>query len=385
MHEFCERFLLSLPSVAIIGDESTYIAGHKSIRTERALSMARMAEYRYALSGSPALEGPLQLFTQYEFLDPAIIGIGDYYAFRNRYAVMGGYTPKEGKNKGKPLEIIGYQNIDELSALIAPHTVEVSKSDAYDLPPKRYEVRTVEPTKEQKEIYRKIKKDEVLVIPGQEDKAIQNVLELALRLHQVAGGYTVSPREETRFDKYGNPKVKVIYDPIEVVNPERNPKIMEIKSIIEEIRGTKQGIIWATYRPEIDAITKTLRAMGLRIGELHGGIHEDDRQPMVDAFKAGDIDWIVGNASTGGMGYTMMSSEVNIFYNNTFKAVDRVQAEDRAWGDGQTKSGIWIDLIAEHTVDQLVIKALTQKQDVSDYVKKNLQQAIKLLDGDEDD
>jgi len=384
MHEFCERFLLSLPSSAIIGDELTYIAGHKSIRSERAVALSRMAEYRYGLSGSPALEGPLQLFMQFEFLDPAIIGIGDYYAFRNRYAVMGGYTPKDGPMKGKPMEVIGYQNIDELSKLIAPHTVEVSKKDAYDLPPKRYEVRTVSLTKEQKDIYRTIKKDGVLVIPGREEKAIQNVLELSLRLHQVAGGYTVKPREEIRKDKYGNDKVKIIYDPVELVAPDKNPKIIEVQSIMEEIRKSKQGIIWAAYRPEIDAIVGALRAMGLKVGELHGGIDEENRQPMVDEFQRGGLDFIVGNASTGGMGYTMMASEVNIFYSNTIKAIDRVQAEDRAWGDGQTKSGIWIDIVAEHTVDQMYLKALGMKQDVSTFIKQNLQQAIKLLDGEDD-
>lgn len=379
MYAFCEQFLLSLVKSGIVGDESTYIAGHDAARSRRAVTLARMAEYRYILSGSPSLEGPLQLYMQYEFLDPNIIGIGDFYAFRNRYATMGGYVPKDGPMKGKPVQVIGYQNLDELTELIAPYTVEVLKKDAYDLPPKRYEIRTVEMTKDQKALYRKIKTEKAL--GGDEGKVVQNTLELILRLHQVAGGYTVTPREEIRMDKHGNPKPKIVYDPVEVVPPEQNPKIIELVEVVKEAHG-KQGIIWAAYRSEIGAIAGTLRSMGLRIGELHGGIDENDRQPMVDAFQRGEIDWIVGNAGTGGMGYTMMRSEVNIFYNNTQKAIDRVQAEDRAWGDGQTKSGVWIDIVAEHTVDELVLKALAQKQDVAEFVRMNLQQAIRMLDGE---
>lgn len=388
MHELCERFLLSMSKCAIVGDESTFIAGHDSTRSKRAVSLARMAEYRYILSGSPSLEGPMQLFMQYEFLDPNIIGIGDYYAYRNRYAVMGGFTPKEGPMKGKPTQITGYQNLAELSALIAPYTYEVLKKDAYDLPPKRYEVRTVVLTPAQKEVYRRIKKEKYLTCGVDADgieieRAIQNTLELMLRLHQVAGGYTVTAREEIRYDSKGNPKPKTVYDPVEVVPPEDNPKIKELIEIVAEAKHAgKQGIVWAAYRSEIAAIASTLRGLGLIVGELHGGVPEAERQPMVNAFKVGEVEWIVGNAGTGGMGYTMMASEVNIFYNNTPKAIDRVQAEDRAWGDGQTKSGIWIDIVAEGTVDALFLKALRQKMDVADFVRQNIREAIELLDGD---
>ena len=38
----------------------------------------------------------MNLFMQFEYLDPNIIGIGDYYAFRNRYAIMGGYRDPDG-------------------------------------------------------------------------------------------------------------------------------------------------------------------------------------------------------------------------------------------------------------------------------------------------
>ena len=383
MYELCEQFLLSMVKSAVVGDESTFIAGQDSIRSKRAVSLARMAEYRYILSGSPSLEGPLQLYMQYEFLDPNIIGIGDYYAFRNRYATMGGYTPKEGPMKGKPLQVIGYQNLDELSALIAPNTVEVLKKDAYDLPPKRYEIRTVELTKEQRALYKKVKSEGTISTPGKDDKVIQNTLELILRLHQIAGGYTVSPREEVRFDKDGNPKPKVFYDPVEIVDPKTNPKMKELMDVVMEAdaRG-KQGIIWAVYRSEITAIVGLLESVGIRAGQLHGGIPEADRQPMINDFQCGNISWIVGNASTGGMGYTMMASEVNIFYNNSQKAIDRVQAEDRAYGDGQEKSGIWIDIVAEHTVDALYLKALERKMDVAEFVRQNIRQAIDLLDGE---
>lgn len=381
MYEMCERFLLAHHPTAIIGDETNYIMTHTATRAKRAEKLARMSEFRYALTGTPAAEGPMNLFMQFEFLDPNIIGIGDYYAFRNRYAIMGGFVPKDGPMRGKPTQIVGYQNLDELMELIAPYSFQVMKSEAYDLPPKRYQVRTVEMTKEQRAVYNKIKKDGIINMKDGPDKVVSNTLETMLRLHQVCGGYSVVGREEYRTNAKGETKLKVVYDPIEVVPPEKNPKIAEIESIVEEA-GHKQGIIWATYLPEINIIAAKLRGMGKRVGELHGAVPDEERQPMVDAFKRGEYDWVVGNASTGGMGFSMHTAEVNVFYSNTHKIRDRLQAEDRSWGDGQTRPGIWIDLVCERSVDGTIMDAIQQKQDLHEYIRQRIKHVHALMDGD---
>ncbi len=381
MRDMARDFVRSFRSPLVIGDETTYIAGHKAERSLQAVDIAQNhCEYKYALTGTPIPDGPLNVFMQFEFLDPQIIGIGDFYAFRNRYAVMGGYTPKEGKHKGRPLQIVGYQNIDELTKTVAPYVHQVLKKDEYDLPPKRYEVRTLQLTKAQRKLYDEVKKDEQYSINGK-DVILQNVLEKELRLHQIAGGYTVDPREVLRRKKTGEEVVKHVYDPVELIAPKDNPKVQEFMSIVEEA-GKRQGLGWAMYLPEIGALRWALKHMGIKFGELHGGVPEKDRLPTVERFNRGEHQWLIGNASTGGMGYTMMESEVNIFFSNSYKLIDRLQAEDRAWGQGQTKSGIWIDLIMEKTVDVTRKKAIDEKQNLADFIKSRIGDAIKLLDGD---
>lgn len=372
MADMCERFLMAHHPTAIIGDETNYIMTHTATRAQVAEKLARKSEYRYALTGTPATEGLIKLYQQFEFLDPDIIGTGDFYAFRNRYATMGGYIPKDGPMRGKPTQIVGYQNVDELMELIAPYSFQVVKDDAYDLPPKRYQVRELQMTKEQAAAYKIIKREQVIG-SGDDERAVSNTLELMLRLHQVAGGYTVKPREN---------RGKMEYDPVELVTPDKNPKIIEVQSILEEIKGRKQALIWAVYLPEIRALIATAKAMGFRVGELHGGVPEKERQPQVAAFKRGELDLIIGNASTGGMGYSMHTAEVNIFYNNTFKLRDRLQAEDRSWGDGQTKPGIWIDLVMAKTVDRTVYDALKNKEDLHHYVRSRIKHMTALLDGE---
>lgn len=62
MHEMVERFLLAYPRVAIIADETTYIAGHRAIRSKRCVAFGRMASKRLALTGTPVADSPLNLF-----------------------------------------------------------------------------------------------------------------------------------------------------------------------------------------------------------------------------------------------------------------------------------------------------------------------------------
>lgn len=386
MATLCERFV-NTHKCAIIGDETTYIASHKATRTEIAIKLARQCEYRYALTGTPALEGPMNLYSQFEFLDPEIIGISDFLAFRNRYAVMGGYQREIRPGKKVATEIIGYQNLEELMNLIGPHSVQVLKREAYDLPDKRPEVRTVELTKEQRKLYDEVKREGTLTVKGSPAMILDNVLGVMLRLHQIAGGYAVKSWEKKYIgrDKDGRPapKVKIMYDPVEIIPPEKNPKMIELCEFVEEWRGKKQGMIWAVYMSEIEAIVKLMKHMGLKVSELHGKIDDRIRQSRhVNPFKAGETDVLVGNASTGGMGYTMMNAEVNCFYNNTFKAIDRVQAEERNYGDGQTVGPIVCDIVAERTVDGTVLAALAEKLDLSDYVKHRISEVTRLLDGD---
>jgi hypothetical protein len=378
MREFCKRYMQVMTKPAVIGDETTYIAGHQAIRSKEAVELGAMAEYKYALTGTPILEGPLNLFMQFEYLDPNVIGIGDFYAFRNRYAVMGGF--KDPKS-GRPMQVIGYQNLEELTETVAPYIFQVLKTEAYDLPPKRYEERTVELTKVQRTLYDKIKNDGAFMPKGaKEEVVLKNVLGVALRLHQVAGGYAVKPRIVKKFTVDGECIEKTVWDPVEIVAPKDNPKVIELMATMEEM-GKKQGLIWCVYMPEIGAMRWALKHMGKSWGELHGGIVEVARQPVVDAFERGDTQYVLGNASTGGMGFTMMASQVNMFYSNTFKMIDRVQAEDRAYGDGQTKSGVWIDYTAEKTIDRTILAALAEKKDVAAYIRERIQYASNMLDG----
>jgi SNF2 family DNA or RNA helicase len=54
-----------------------------------------------------------------------------------------------------------------------------------------------------------------------------------------------------------------------------------------------------------------------------------------------------------------------IYFNNSYNLEVRQQSEDRAHRIGQTKNVLYIDLVAEKTIDELIIAALKNKIKIS--------------------
>jgi SNF2 family DNA or RNA helicase len=270
---------------------------------------------------------------------------------------MGGY---EGK------EIIGYQNLDELIELISPFIFQVRKSEVLtELPPKVFAVREVQMTDEQKRLYRQISKEDKAV-SGDRGITVKSVLERMLRLQEICGGIIAYERNPDLYnpDKYEHCRI-----------PGKNPKVEELKAIIEETEGAV--IVWCRFLEEIAMVSEALReTYGRRsVVEIHGGIGEQQRDDNVQAFQRGEARFLVGNAATGGVGLNMTRAETVIYFSNSFSFTDRDQSEDRAHRIGQTKSVTYIDLVCEGSVDEIVLDALRGKKDVSEYVRRSINDA----------
>jgi len=74
----------------IICDESQRIKSHSAAQSKAMHKLGDIAQYKMILTGTPIQNNPLDVFSQYRFVDKSIYGTS-FYAFRNRYARMGGY------------------------------------------------------------------------------------------------------------------------------------------------------------------------------------------------------------------------------------------------------------------------------------------------------
>ena len=352
---YAEKFVNTSTRVMMVVDEAHMIKNHSAVRSKNCLKLGKSANFRIAMTGTPISNGPMDVFMQFEYLDPNIIGIGDFYSFRNRYAIMGGF---EGK------QVIGYQNMEELIELVSPFVYQVRKSDVLtELPPKVYETRTVTLNDEQKRLYKEISKRD-RAVSGDRGITVNSVLERMLRLQEITGGIITYERNP---DLYNTSKFE--HARIEG----KNAKIEELMSIVEEYECST--IVWCRFVEEIQMVTEALvdKFGADAVVQIYGGVDENTRWENVsEKFQSGKARFLVGNAATGGVGLNMTKAELVIYYSNSFSYIEREQSEDRAHRIGQTKSVTYIDLIAEGTVDEIVITALRGKKDVSEFVRTSI-------------
>ena len=359
--EWAEKYVLSNRCMVVV-DESSWIKNHKANRTDRCIQLGLLASHRMAMTGTPITQGVLDLFSQFEFLDPQIIGMGDYYSFRNTYAIMGGHAKKE---------VIGYQNLDGLMDDIRPYVYQVSTEEALpDLPPKTYQTRSVEMSKQQKVLYNEISKNMVVPQEGGEGLRVKNALEKALRLQQVAGGhYPVENYDYLKEDTY-----------IEAVPIEgKNPKIEELINMTGEMDGAPT-IVWCRFVPEIKAVAAALRKKygDDAVVEFYGDVDYDTRWENIEKFESGKARFFVGNPFTGGIGIDLIAKACKlaymyvVYFSNSFSYETRHQSEARAWRSGQEKNVFYIDLVCSNSIDLHIISALGDKHDLAEYVKENI-------------
>jgi SNF2 family DNA or RNA helicase len=352
--KYAEEFVLSSYKLMTVVDESSKIKGHAATRSKNCVKLGRHSAYRVIMTGTPISHGPMDLFMQFEFLDPDIIGIGDFYSFRKRYAIMGGFEDKQ---------VVGYQNIEELMEMIEPFVFQVRKDEVFpDAPKKIYLRRETQLTDKQKALYRQVKR-EGIVESGDQTMIVQNALEKMLRLQEIIGG-TISFKTDPETEKLT--KKKYIRQRIEG----GNPKLSELMEAVEEYDGST--IIWCAFREEIAMVSEALKAKygEGQVVELHGDVDEATRDYNVNtAFQSGKSRFLVGNTATGGMGLTMHKAENEIYFSNSFNYTDREQSEERAFGPHKKNGTVIIDIVAEKTVDEHILEALTQKKDVSEYVR----------------
>ena len=345
--DFAMDFLLEAGKVYMAVDESTTIKNMTAKRTKNIIKLGRKAEIRRILTGSPVTRSPLDVYAQFAFLNPKLLGFSSYFSFRARYAILINMTA--GNRTFKTVK--GYRNVEELTEIVGKHSYRVTKDECLDLPPKVYQYREVELTPEQRRIYDDVSDKGIAVIES-EIMSIDLMLTQILRLHQITCGHFVPD----------DPDAETVLIP--------NNRIRELMSVIEEA-GDAKIIIWGSYISDIRAIIDQLTQDFGResVVGYYGAVKQDDRNTAIERFqKDPECRFFVGNPQTGSMGITLTAASVVIYYSNSYNLEHRLQSEDRAHRIGQEKSVLYVDLISPKTIDQKIVKALRDKKNIAQQV-----------------
>ena len=320
-------------------DESTTIKNIKAKRTKALIQFAEGAKYKRILTGAPITKSPLDLYSQFLFMDRKILGFCSYWSFQGRYAVI--MNRKMGSHQFN--QVVGYKNLDELKKKIEPHSFRITKKDALDLPPKTYVTRQVDLTMEQERHYQSIKKTSVAFLESGDMVTAPEVMTRLLRLQQLLCGYLVTDDGEIKHIP--------------------NNRLTVLLEVIEEMEG--KVIIWSRFRHDIMKICSSLKGVYGQDSTVtyFGDTSMADRDEAIARFQdpSDPTRFFISNAQTGGMGITLHAATNVIYYSNDFNLESRVQSEDRAHRVGQHHPVLYVDLVCPNTVDVHIVKTLVNK------------------------
>jgi len=341
--DFARKFLSSHNTLMAI-DESTTIKNPKAKRTKNILKLSVMSKYRRIMTGSPVTKNPLDLYSQCEFLNPYLLDFTSYYAFRNRYAQM-----KTINVQGRSIQVVDkFQNLGELSNQLKGFSYRVLKEDCLDLPDKIYMKRQIKLTADQFKVYEQMKQEALAVLNGKKVTTV-NALTQLMRLQQITCGHFTADDGTTQ-------RIK-------------NNRVDELMDVLEETEG--KAIIWAHYQWDIkDIIKEVTKVHGPgSIVDYYGLTPQDERQKSIKKFQDDPrCRFLVGTPSTGGYGITLTAANTVIYYSNGYDLEKRLQSEDRAHRIGQKKSVTYVDILAEKTVDEKIVKSLRKKINIASEV-----------------
>ena len=292
------------------------------------------------MTGTPVTQSPLDIFSQYKFLNPSIFGYS-YSAFKDRYAVMGGFGG---------YEVIGYNHVDELKSRMYKVAIRYEKEDCVTLPDKVYMERVYDLSSEQKKHYDSVYNEFMTNINSIEISANFMAAKL-LKLSQICSGFIIDKDKKIHYID-GNKKLEALGEIIDEVYP-------------------KKIIIWCHFIGEINLVRKYLDDRKCKYSILHGDIAQEDRMKEINKFQTDpDVKFFIGQISAGGYGINLTAASYVIYFGHTYSLEQRLQSADRCHRIGQKNKVTYIDMIGDKTLERSILNILKKKKSISDVVTK---------------
>lgn len=332
----------------VIADESQRIKTYDAAQSKAMHELGDQARYKLILSGTPVQTAAIDIWSQYRFLDKSVFG-DNFFKFRGRYAIMGGYGNKK---------IVGYKDLEGLIKKEHNIAFRVTKDEALDLPEQTFETRKIQFSQKEKNLYERIKKDSYAELDGGGHITATTVLTRLLRLQQLAGGFLVQ-------DDAQKPQLV------------SRAKLDALADIIEDyvIGSGKKLVIFARFIAEVKAIMELAGKVlpkELKQVAIYGDIKKEDRGGIVKQFQEDpNTVLFIGQIDTAGTGITLTAADTCVYYSKNFNYATYSQSLSRIHRIGQRNCCTYIDLEIEGTIDELISKALSRKEDMAKTVVDN--------------
>jgi len=319
----------------VILDESQAIK-NPSAQISKSVRLLK-ARNRMALSGTPVQNNTFDLYSQFDFLNPGLLGNQEF--FREEFANP---IDKEG-NKEKT---------EMLRKIVHPFMLRRTKDQvAKDLPAKTEMILWCEMDKKQRTIYNTLKDHYRNAVMGKiEEEGMGKsgiyILQGLLKLRQICNSPALLSEEE----KYPNISVK----------------LEELMRELEENTGDHKVLVFSQFTSMLDLIEKELKVRKMAYSYLDGSTSQKNRKIAVENFQNEPaIRIFLISLMAGGVGLNLTEADYVYLVDPWWNPAAEQQAIDRTHRIGQKKNVFAYKMICKDSVEERILELQKRKKDLA--------------------
>lgn len=325
--------------VAIVLDESARIKD-PTTKTAQALFQLKLHSVkRIIITGTPVANKPIDLWSQFYFLDGGRLLGNDFKDFKARYNEKNSFYK---------------EHLDELKVIISEHSIRRRKDNVLELPDKKFVDMYVSLSGKQLELYNKLREELRIEVQDLQGNMIideaENILKKLLRLTQIASNPLLIDRAYSE-----TPAKFILLDEL-------------LKGIVEK---KEKAIIWTSFVENISILKNRFIQYNPLI--IHGEVPVKDRAEAVKAFQESEKNMImIANPAAAREGLTLTRANNAIYLDRNFNLVDYLQSQDRIHRISQTKECNILKILAKNTIDEYIDRVIDVKKEIAGYVQGDL-------------
>lgn len=354
------------PNLIIADESARYIKSNLANRTEATIALGQQTLYRMILTATPIAHRPMDIWSQFRFLDGGALFTDNFYRFRHLYFIQRKF-PRYTQYVIKP------ERRKDITRKIYSTCIRFTKEQVKDdleefygmevLTEHAYQIIKIPMSRRLTSLYNQVKKEvlaEIETMSGLTRLNIRSIFTKLLRLQQITGGFTVNEDKEIVLLKE---------------KPKLDATIEEVDSIVD---AEESCVVWCRFRPSMNLISSELHKKGIKHYYMSGDDSPKEKESKWRGFQSSDtINVFLGQIRAGGIGIELFKidgkeskSQSTIFYENEWPLEVRVQAEGRIDRIGQRSLCRYVDIVLENTIDERMLESIREGQEIADSILK---------------
>lgn len=320
----------------VVVDEAHFLRNYKTAQSKEIYKVK--SEYRYALTGTPTVKHPSDIWGLLHFIEPE--KFPSYWQFAERY-----FKIKDNYWGGKELGDVKREY--ELKHIVNLSSVQRKRKDVMKwLPPVTKQTILVQMEKDQEKLYKSMLEDFVAVDAEGNEVDTMNKLAQLTRLRQLC---------------------------LEPALLGLKASSAKTKALLEFAENQNEPfVVMTNFSSYFPIIKPKLEDLGKKVGIIDGSVSKEERFSVAERFQNGEIDVLLCNIIAAGTGLTLDRADTIVFLDKSYNPSDNGQAKDRIVPTSERRYHPInvISIVCKDSVDERIDDIIERKINVTKIINE---------------